>query len=63
MRVTFLKICDQHVTLFKLDKRYVSDVPLDEIIKKGSVLNLITKGNRVFYQLMKRLMFLKSTFF
>lgn len=50
LRVTFLKICDQNATLFKLDDKDVSDVPMDQIIKKLPVLNLITKGKRVFYQ-------------
>ncbi|KAF5278586.1 hypothetical protein FQA39_LY00628 [Lamprigera yunnana] len=50
LRVTFLKICNQTGTLFKLNERGVSDVPVDQIIKKLPVPNLITKGNRVFYQ-------------
>lgn len=43
-----LKICDQNGTLFKLDERDVSDVPMDQTIKKLPVANLITKGKRVF---------------
>lgn len=49
LRVTF-KICDQNGTLFKLDERDVSDVPMDQIIKRLPLPNLIKKGNRVFYQ-------------
>ena len=55
LRVTFLKICDQNSTLFKLDERDVSDVPMNQIIKKLPVPNLISKGNRVFYQFKEKI--------
>lgn len=55
VRVTFLKICNQNGTLFKLDERDVSDVPVDQIIKKLPVPNLITKGKRVYYQFQEKI--------
>ncbi|KAF9417738.1 hypothetical protein HW555_005245 [Spodoptera exigua] len=55
VRVTFLKICDQNGTLFKLDERDVSDVPMDQVIKKLPVPNLITKGKRVYYQFQEKI--------
>lgn len=53
LRVTFLKNCNQIGTLFKLNESDISDVPMDQVIKKIPVPNLITKGNRVFYQFNK----------
>uniref|UniRef100_A0A2A4JBN8 Uncharacterized protein n=1 Tax=Heliothis virescens TaxID=7102 RepID=A0A2A4JBN8_HELVI len=50
MRVTFLKVCDQNGTLFKLDEKDVADVPFEQIIHKLPVPDLVTKGKRVFYQ-------------
>lgn len=34
VRVTFLKICNHNGTLFKMDEKDVSDVPVDQIIIK-----------------------------
>lgn len=48
LRVTFLKICNQNGPLFKLDERDVSDVPVDQIVKKLPAPNLITKGEYSF---------------
>lgn len=50
LRVTFLKICDKNGTLFRLDENDVSDVQMEQVIKKLPVPNIVTKGNRVFYQ-------------
>lgn len=50
LRVIFLKVCDQNGTLFKLDDKDVADVPIEQIICKLPVPDLITKGKRVFYQ-------------
>ena len=55
LRVTFLKICNKNGTLFRLDENDVSDVPVDQVIKKLPVPNLVTKGNRVFYQFKKKI--------
>lgn len=40
LRVTFLKICNQEGTLFKLGEKDVSDVPAEQIIRKLPVPNL-----------------------
>lgn len=50
LRVTFLKIHEQNGTLFILNENDISDVSIDQVIQKLPVPNLITKGNRVFYQ-------------
>ncbi|KAG5884177.1 hypothetical protein JTB14_034716 [Gonioctena quinquepunctata] len=50
LRVTFLKICEQNGTLFQLNEKYVADIPMEQVVKKLPVPNIITKGNRVFYQ-------------
>ncbi|KAG5881807.1 hypothetical protein JTB14_004106 [Gonioctena quinquepunctata] len=50
LRVTFLKICKRNGTLFQLNEKDVADVPMEQVVKKLPVPNIITKGNRVFYQ-------------
>ena len=55
LKVTFLKIFNKNGTLFRLDGNDVSDVPVDQVIKKLPVPNLVTKGNRVFYQFKKKI--------
>ncbi|KAG5864426.1 hypothetical protein JTB14_019601 [Gonioctena quinquepunctata] len=50
LRVTFLKICKQNGTLFQLNEKDVADVPMEQVVEKLPVPNIITKGNRVFYQ-------------
>ncbi|KAL3265796.1 hypothetical protein HHI36_009994 [Cryptolaemus montrouzieri] len=62
LRVTFLKICNQNGALFKLDEKYVYDVPADQIIKKLPVPNLITKWKRVFYLFKEKIMFSQNNF-
>lgn len=60
--VSFLQICNDDGTLFKLDATDVSDVTMDQETIKLPVPNLIIKGNVYFTSSKKRLTFLKSNF-
>nr|CAI5843877.1 unnamed protein product [Callosobruchus analis] len=50
LRVTFLKLCNTSGTLFPLNESDIADVPVQQVIKKLPVPNLVTNENRVFYQ-------------
>lgn len=50
IRVTFLKICNENGTLFKIDENDVFDVKWEEILTVLPVPNIVLKGNRVFYK-------------
>lgn len=50
LRVTFLQLANTAGTLFKLDENDISDVSVEQVIKKLPVPSLIMKGKRVFYK-------------
>lgn len=50
LRVTFLKICDQKVQIFRIDDNDIADVSFDQVVQKLDNPNLILKGKRIFYQ-------------
>lgn len=51
--VTFLKICDDNGTLFKLDDNDVANVKWEQILKKLPMPNIVIQGNRLFYKFLK----------
>lgn len=53
LTVTFLKVCDDNLTLFRVDENDVADISLDHVIEKLSIPNLNFKGNRLFYKFKK----------
>ena len=50
LTVTFLKVCNENGTEFKINDNDIADVPYEDVIEKLPVPNLIVKRNTVFYK-------------
>lgn len=50
LTVTFLNVCDDNLTVFRLDENDIADISVDHVIEKLPVPNLNVKGNRLFYK-------------
>lgn len=50
LTVTFLQVCNEEGTEFKINEEDVADVPYEDVIGKLPVPNLIVKRNTVFYK-------------
>ncbi|KAK0158077.1 hypothetical protein PV327_011156 [Microctonus hyperodae] len=50
LRVTFLKICNQKVQIFRIDDNDIADVSFDQVVQKLDNPDLVLQGKRIFYQ-------------
>ncbi|GBP28859.1 hypothetical protein EVAR_24535_1 [Eumeta japonica] len=50
LTVTFLKVCNEDGTEFKINDNDIADVPYEDVIEKLPIPNLIVKRGTVFYK-------------
>ncbi|GBP66217.1 TBC1 domain family member 4 [Eumeta japonica] len=50
LTVTFLKVCNEDGTEFKINDNDIADVPYEDVIEKLPIPNLIVKRGKVFYK-------------